>query len=318
VVVNELRVVCARLPGNELVAAECAALAGGIPDVQGVAICQRLDLLPRAAFLTLGVRCLAEAPALDDLCAQIAALQVKANRFRVEYFSLWPQDPLPKPQVVLAVANALPAYPDLNDPQHRFLVAAQADRLWFGEILAEPTRDYRAHDTKPYRTSSSLSARLARALVNLVSPPAQSILDPFCGTGSILLDAAALGLQPYGSDNNIKMVGMSRRNLAHFGYPALVELGDAQQCTQTADAIVTDLPYGRQLEQDQAALRLVLHHVVQLAPQAVYLAQEDITPWLVDAGYARVECYRVRKHRTMSRFVHHAWIEEENRNHKVH
>ena len=301
--------VCARLPDNELVAAECAALTGGIPDAQGVAVCRRLDLLPRAAFLTLGVRCLAEATALDDLCAQIAALQVDADRFRVETLSLWPHDPLPKPQVVLPVANALPAYPDLVNPQHRFLVAAQADRLWFGEILVEPLRDYRKHDAKPYRTSSSLSARLARALVNLVAPPAQTILDPFCGTGSILLEAAALGLPAFGSDHNIKMATMSRRNLAHFGYSAQVELGSAQDCSQNVDAIVTDLPYGRQLEQDQASLRQVLHHTAQLAPQAVYLAQEDITPWLIDAGYERVACYRVRKHRSMSRFVHHAWHE---------
>jgi precorrin-6B methylase 2 len=305
--VNELRVVCARLPGNDLVTAECEALTGGIPDAAGVAVGQHLDLIPRAAFLTLGVRCLAEALTLDVLCAQIAALALAADRFRVETLSLWPQDPLPKPQVVLAVANALPAYPDLTDPQHRFLVAAKADRLWFGEILAEPARDYRRHDAKPYRTSSSLSARLARALVNLVAPPAQTILDPFCGTGSILLEAGALGLQAFGMDHNIKMAGMSRRNLAHFGYPAKVELGDALQCTQTAGAIVTDLPYGRLLEQNREALRRVLHHTAGLSPQAVYLAEEDITPWLQYAGYTRIECYRVRKHHSMSRFVHHAW-----------
>lgn len=304
---DELRVVCARLPGNELVAAECAALTGGTPDAEGVAVCQRLDLIPRAAFLTLGVRCLAQAYKLDDLCAQVASLPIDADRFRVEYLSLWPQNPLPKPQIVLAVAEAIQAYPDLTNPRHRFLVAAQADRLWFGEILAEPARDYRLHDTKPYRTSSSLPARLARALVNLVAPPACSILDPFCGTGSILLEACALGLHAYGVDNNIKMRGMSRRNLAHFGYAAAVDLGDAQECTQAADAIVTDLPYGRLLEQDQASLRQVLHHTIQLTPQAIYLAEEDITPWLVDAGYARVACYRVRKHHTMSRYVHHAW-----------
>jgi tRNA G10 N-methylase Trm11 len=191
-------------------------------------------------------------------------------------------------------------------------VAAQADRLWFGEILAEPARDYRLHDTKPYRTSSSLPARLARALVNLVAPPAGSILDPFCGTGSILLEACALGLHAYGVDNNIKMRGMSRRNLAHFDYAATVELGDAQECTQRADAIVSDLPYGRLLEQDTAALRQVLGHTAGLAPQAVYLAEQDITPWLVDAGYARVACYRVRKHHSMSRYVHHAWRGLEN------
>jgi len=304
---DELRAVCARLPGNELVAAECAALTGGTPDAQGVAVCQHLDLIPRAAYITLGVRCLAEAPTLDELCAQIALLPLEADRFRVETLSLWPQQPLIKPQVVLAVANTIQAYPDLNRPQHRFLVAAQAGRLWFGEILAEPTRDYRIHDTKPYRTSSSLPARLARALVNLVAPPARSILDPFCGTGSILLEAAALGLAAYGVDNNIKMAGMSRRNLVHFGYAAKVELGDAQECAQTADVILTDLPYGRLLDQDRESLRRVLHHIIQLAPQAVFLAQEDISSWLSDAGYARVACYRVRKHHTMSRYVHHAW-----------
>ena len=301
--------VCARLPGNELVAAECKALTGGVPDAEGMAVSRTLDLIPRAAFLTQGARCLAEAYSLEELCAQVAALPQAADRFRVEYLSLWPEHPLPKPQVVLAVANAIQAYPDLTNPQHRFLVAAQADRLWFGEILAEPVRDYRAHDAKPYRTSSSLPARLARALVNLVAPPAQSILDPFCGTGSILLEACALGLHCYGMDNNIKMRGMSRRNLAHFGYAAKVELGNAQECTQTADAIVTDLPYGRLLEQNRADLRQVLQHTVGIAPQAVYLAEEDITPWLVDAGYRRVVCYRVRKHHTMSRFVHHTWIE---------
>ncbi len=304
---DELRAVCARLPGNELVAAECATLAGGTPDAQGVAVCSRLDLISHAAYITLGVHCLADAHTLDELCAQVTALPLEADRFRVETLSLWPQQSLIKPQVVLALANAIQAYPDLNNPKHRFLVAAQADRLWFGEILAEPTRDYRIHDTKPYRTSSSLPARLARALVNLVAPPAGSILDPFCGIGSILLEAAALGLGAFGIDNNIKMVGMTRHNLVHFGYTAAVALEDALECTQSADAIVTDLPYGRLLEQDRESLRRVLHHTIQLAPQAVYLAQEDITSWLGDAGYARVACYRVRKHHTMSRYVHHAW-----------
>ena len=306
---DELRVVCARLPGNELVAAECAALTGGIPDAQGVAVCQRLDLLPRAAFLTLGVRCLAEAPRWTIYAPKSPPCRWTPSASAWNTSACGPMTRCPSRRSCWRWRTPCLPIPTWSNPQHRFLVAAQADRLWFGEILAEPARDYRRHDAKPYRTSSSLSARLARALVNLVAPPAQTILDPFCGTGSILLEAAALGLHAFGSDHNLKMVGMSRRNLAHFGYPAQVELGNAQDCTQTADAIVTDLPYGRQLEQDQASLRQVLHHTAQLAPQAVYLAQEDITPWLVDAGYARVACYRVRKHRSMSRFVHHAWHE---------
>ena len=301
---NELRAICARLPGNELVAAECHSLTGGLPDVDGVAVCQSIERLPQAAYLSLGLRCLAQALSLDELACQVAALQLRAERFRLEFLDLTAQAPFSKPQAIRLIADAIDAYPDLTQPQTRFVIVVQAHALWLGQVLSQTRRSYQLHDAKPYRTSSSLPSRLARALVNLVAPTAECMLDPFCGTGSLLLEAQAVGLPAFGLDSNPKMVGMSRRNLAHFGYPAAVELGDALHCQQRAGAILTDLPYGRLLEVDYAAIQQVFKHLVALAPTAVYLAGQDLTACLLAAGYARVELLRVRKHHTFSRFVH--------------
>jgi tRNA G10 N-methylase Trm11 len=176
--------------------------------------------------------------------------------------------------------------------------------LWLGELLAENARTYQQHDVKPWRTSSSLPSRLARALINLVAPPARTILDPFCGTGSILLEAQAVGLTAYGVDSNPRMVGMSRQNLAHFGYPVLAEIGDALTSSRSADAIITDLPYGRLLEVNVPAIQHAFDHLLQLAPRAVYLAGSDLSASLTLAGYRQVEVLEVRKRHNMSRFVH--------------
>jgi tRNA G10 N-methylase Trm11 len=301
---DELRVICARILGNELVSAECMKLTGGFPDAEGVAVCQDLALVDRSAYITYGLRCYAEAPDLTSLSAQIAAAPISADQFRIEFLRLSPQIAVSKQAAIHLTADALRAYPNLDAPQHRFMVVVQHDRLWFGEILAQGQHAYTRHDAKPYRTSSSLPSRLARALVNLVAPPARSILDPFCGTGSILLEVQALGLTAYGMDWNPKMVGMTRRNLRHYGYVGEILLGNVLECQQMAGALVTDLPYGRLLQADRPGLAAIFIHALQLAPVAVYLADEDLTPLLQQAGYAKVECWRVRKHARMSRYIH--------------
>ncbi len=306
---HDLRAICARLPGNELAAAECASLAGGIPDAEGVAHCLSLAAVPQAAYVRTGLRCYAEAPDLESLAQQIGQTELQADGFHIDFLRLAESNPLSKQAAVLAAADAIQTYPDLHHPQHRFLLVAQSGRLWFGEILSECTHSYKQHDAKPYRTSSSLPSRLARALVNLVAGPGgqvDSILDPFCGSGSILLEAQALGLAALGMDNNFKMTGMTRRNLAHFGYRGEVLRGDALTCPLRATAIVTDLPYGRLLqEMDTAAeLRPILEHLAQQAQRAVYLAEQDLSGLLAACGYTGIQVYRVRKHQRMSRFVH--------------
>ncbi len=138
--------------------------------------------------------------------------------------------------------------------------------------------------------------RLARALVNIVAPPARSIVDPCCGTGTIILEALALGLEARAGDVNPRMVGMTRENAAHFGHTIEPREGDAVSWDVEADAVVTNLPYGHNLEAHEGNLRGILDAGRRMAPVGVYVTPHDLTPMLRDAGYTHVEVLRHPKH----------------------
>lgn len=295
---------CTRIPGDELAAAECENLTGSIPEEDGVAFCQSLEYIARGAYVHTGLRLIAQAETFEDLLQAVNGQSFPAEGFRIDHLRLASRKLVNSQKAVLRLADNIPAYPDLKSPKHRFLLIERDSGLLFGEILAESAQSYRQHDRKPFRTSTSLPSRLSRALINLVSPPARTILDPCCGTGSILLEAQALGLQACGVDWNEHMVEMSRQNLAHFGYQAQVIASDFREVTSSADAIVTDLPYGMFMREAKEDLQEIIRHAHAMAPQAVFILGEDISAWLRDAGYSRIKVFRIPKRKDFSRFVH--------------
>ena len=301
-----LAAICVRNPNNALIAAECASLAGGEPQQDGFAFCQQVAWIPQSAYLRTGLQLLAQGSTLDELLIAVEQADFVADGFRIDFLSLSGQNRLRPRRSIVALADVIPFYPNLVDPQHRFLLIERQHELWFGEVLSECQYSFQQHAAKPYRTSTSLSSQLARALVNLVVPQARSLLDPCCGTGSILLEAHLLGLHTYGADQNRRTAWMARQNLAHFGYDAVVDHIEIQGCKRSADALVTDLPYGRLLKADERAIRSILEHGRNLAPLAVYVAGHNITEWLAAAGYDQIEVFTVNKHDRVVRYVHRA------------
>ncbi len=69
-----------------------------------------------------------------------------------------------------------------------------------------------------------LPPKLAQILINLASPkPTDQIIDPFCGTGTVNIEAAIMGYQTIGSDVNQRCVTESKKNFEQiaerFRYP---------------------------------------------------------------------------------------------------
>jgi tRNA G10 N-methylase Trm11 len=301
---TDFAAICVRIPDNALITAECTNLTGGVPDADGFALCQTVEHIPQAAYIRTGLRILAHGSTLDDLLEAVARTDFAAEAFHIDFHSLTRENRVPAQMAIVLLADAIPFYPNLNHPQHRFLLIEREDGLWFGEVVTECKHTYRAHEAKPYNTSSSLPSRMSRALVNLVRLQTRSLLDPCCGTGSILLEAQSLGLQAYGADQNKKMVGMARQNLAYFGYDARIEHADARTYQQIADVLVTNLPYGRFLQADETLIRAILERGVKLAPAAVYVAEHNIVDWLAAAGYRDIAVYPVIKHDGFTRYIH--------------
>ncbi|HXW95258.1 MAG TPA: DNA methyltransferase [Nitrososphaerales archaeon] len=106
------------------------------------------------------------------------------------------------------------------------------------------------HKPSPH-SDISLSPRLARTLVNLAGlKPGQTLLDPFCGSGTILVEAYAKSLRCLGVDSRASRVQETRENIrwsiggvTNRGYD--IRKGDARDLARMlrgtrVDAIVTE------------------------------------------------------------------------------
>jgi len=100
-----------------------------------------------------------------------------------------------------------------------------------------------------------LPPKLAQIMINLACSQglAPTILDPFCGTGVILQEAALLGYSVYGTDLSEKMVRYSRDNLNwladshHIKFDWLLSVGDAinLKWQPPIDTIVSEVYLGQ-------------------------------------------------------------------------
>jgi tRNA (guanine10-N2)-dimethyltransferase len=142
-------------------------------------------------------------------------------------------------------------HPDLR----LWLEPAPAGRVTvYEEIGHVERRTFSARRTPylPFQRPVTLAPRFARALVNLAQiGPGDRVVDPFVGTGSLLLEAALVGARTVGIDASASMIRGALENFAHFGQvPEAVRQSDAAEAAAgfppaSFDALVTDPPYGR-------------------------------------------------------------------------
>ena len=139
---------------------------------------------------------------------------------------------------------------DLENPEFSIpLFKTGKQYLAAVEIPLDRDFERRKPQFRPYFHPTSMHPRIARALVNLTRvKKGDTVLDPFCGTGGILIEAGLMGMKAKGSDIDEEMVDGCRKNLQHFGLEGEIKQTDAMNLDKefsSIDAIVTDMPYGR-------------------------------------------------------------------------
>ena len=140
---------------------------------------------------------------------------------------------------------------NLSSPQTLIRVYC-GKKLWVGvrkKFFEAKEFNERKADKRPFYKPIALPPRVARAMVNLARAR-KEVLDPFMGTGGILIEAGLMGLKVYGVDLRRDMVEGARRNLEHYGVKNYVlKQGDATRLRElfpdkTFEAVATDPPYG--------------------------------------------------------------------------
>lgn len=139
---------------------------------------------------------------------------------------------------------------DLENPEQEVYCILQKGKRFLGQTVMDFPYSYegRKPHYRPYFHPSSVHPRIARTLVNL-GRCSREVLDPFCGTGGILIEAGLMGLEVKGLDVSEHMVAGTRTNLEHFGIRThRIFQGDATRLHnhfQEVESVVTDMPYGK-------------------------------------------------------------------------
>jgi tRNA (guanine10-N2)-dimethyltransferase len=125
-------------------------------------------------------------------------------------------------------------------------------KVHVGRVIAAVDRsslEKRKNQYMPFFYPASLHPKYARALVNLARVRAgERLLDPFCGTGAIVAEAALVGIHAIGTDISPRMIEGAGRNLGHLGLGAeflVCDIGDVLDVVGYVDGVATDPPYGK-------------------------------------------------------------------------
>ncbi|MBD3227992.1 MAG: N-6 DNA methylase [Candidatus Lokiarchaeota archaeon] len=140
---------------------------------------------------------------------------------------------------------------DLENPELLFRGIFTKNELILGiQLTRFNSKKYqaRAGPNKPFFHPCGLDPKFARLMVNLARPREREIIyDPFCGIGSILIEAGLIGYRTIGSDVSWKMINGCLENLEYYNISnsEILKVDSRFSPIRMADTIVTDPPYGK-------------------------------------------------------------------------
>ncbi|MCX9082881.1 MAG: TRM11 family methyltransferase [Candidatus Methanoperedens sp.] len=204
---------------------------------------------------------------------------------------------------------------NLKNPQMQYRVVLTEDKSIFGCLLFSIDRgvfESRKPHNKPFFYPGVLMPRVARALVN-ISMPREYLLDPFCGTGGILVEGGLIGLKVIGGDMQRKILLGAKMNLDHYNVDYSLMYEDACRLAlrdESVDAVVTDPPYGRSAAIKAESLEYMLaismkeiHRVLKNNKRAVFVSERPIEGLAQDAGFNVIEMHLQRIHKSLTRRI---------------
>ncbi|AAT42997.1 DNA methyltransferase [Picrophilus oshimae] len=138
-----------------------------------------------------------------------------------------------------------------NNPEGIYR-AVKLDKWYLCRLVySRSTREFesRRAPLRPFFSPVSMHPKYARYLVNMTfTKENETILDPFCGTGGILIEAALTGRKIIGNDYLLSMVTGTKMNLKYYNiydYKIYNKNIEDLYLDDKINGIATDMPYGR-------------------------------------------------------------------------
>ena len=137
---------------------------------------------------------------------------------------------------------------NLGNPKTHIEIFFAKDKVYCCLLLGKLKHSFeeRKSHLRPRPSPISLHPKLARAMANLTGAEEDEvILDPFCGSGGILIEAGLMEMKTIGYDINKKMIWKSMVNLKHYKIKNYkLGIKDFFKINKKYKYIISDLPYG--------------------------------------------------------------------------
>jgi tRNA (guanine10-N2)-dimethyltransferase len=208
---------------------------------------------------------------------------------------------------------------NLTKPKSLVRIVAYQDEFF---IAIEKIKLNKKHfeDSKPHKRPffypGSMNPKLARCMVNLSRvKEGQLLLDPFCGTGGILIEAGLIGCKVVGSDIYWKMKNGTSINLDYYGITDYRTFNlDVRELKmyEKVSAVVTDPPYGISTStgdiEGEDIFKEFFHAIYDNMTDDAYLCMAsphyvDLKPMADEVGFEIVEQYGIKMHRSLTRII---------------
>jgi len=151
-----------------------------------------------------------------------------------------------------------------------------------------------------------LDWKLARVMINLIGlKEGETVCDPFCGTGTTLLEAESMGINAIGLDFDEKMVEITQENLKANGFKSKIIKGDFSELTKLEDkfdGIVTDLPYGMASKVSENPQELIKKFVSML-PRRKKIAVMCKKGFEKELNMNPSKTYDIYRHKSLTRTI---------------
>ena len=195
---------------------------------------------------------------------------------------------------------------DLENPRTVVKAYILQEKIILGEVVEDINRglfEDRKNQDRPFSSPVSLDPVLARVLVNLSGvKPREFLLDPFCGTGGILIEAGLCGVGVCGVDVKEEMAEGCIENLEAYGVISHdIQQGEGSESVEKFDqdfsAIVTDLPYGQASKKTGSAVEDFLDLIENFDGRKIFMwNEEELGDYTAD--------FSVYVHKNLTRYIY--------------
>jgi len=197
----------------------------------------------------------------------------------------------------------------IDNPKTLFVCIKTKNKYFFTQKVWSNNDDFKARELKqlPQRLPTATNPKIAKAMVNLTGKKKARILDPFCGSGGILIEAAFLGHKISGFDIDKRALGSAKLNMLHLGINNFtLELKDCLTVNLKADAIVTDVPYGRNSKINQDLKKLYkefLHYSSKSTKTLIIGFPSEIDESFITKEWKIDNFFEIYIHKSMSKKI---------------